>query len=303
MERLRAFRKIANQHVGFVVCDRDMTIVAIVDSQGARPGHQSARPEARGHQATLPAGGAGEVPLRVSAATAALSRIARADPRSRRRPGLRRTSGRSPRGRASACAVAAGSASARPATISAPPPSMFERDASSRNRNPHSTPNSGIRNVTVSARAGPDVGDQLEIDEVGDRRRRDGERDDVGDRPAAMSGPGTGANGSAGSEHDGGGHLAAQAIEKLGTPASLRLAYTPASAVAKRGGEARARSRARVSVGDRFRVPADEHHDAREAQRHPGDLAPRQRLAEPDRRGDRAEERARRIEDRARRCA
>lgn len=31
MERLRAFRKIANQHVGFVVCDRDMTIVAIVD--------------------------------------------------------------------------------------------------------------------------------------------------------------------------------------------------------------------------------------------------------------------------------
>jgi len=33
MERLRAFRKIANQHVGFVVCDRDMTIVAIVDSK------------------------------------------------------------------------------------------------------------------------------------------------------------------------------------------------------------------------------------------------------------------------------
>jgi hypothetical protein len=33
MERLRAFRKIANQHVGFVVCDRDMTIVAIVDSR------------------------------------------------------------------------------------------------------------------------------------------------------------------------------------------------------------------------------------------------------------------------------
>ncbi len=32
-ERLRAFRKIANQHVGFVVCDRDMTIVAIVDSK------------------------------------------------------------------------------------------------------------------------------------------------------------------------------------------------------------------------------------------------------------------------------
>lgn len=31
MERLRAFRKIANQHVGFVVCDRGMTIVAIVD--------------------------------------------------------------------------------------------------------------------------------------------------------------------------------------------------------------------------------------------------------------------------------
>ena len=33
MERLRAFRKIANQHVGFVVCDRDMTIVAIVESR------------------------------------------------------------------------------------------------------------------------------------------------------------------------------------------------------------------------------------------------------------------------------
>ena len=33
MERLRAFRKIANQHVGFVICDRDMTIVAIVDSR------------------------------------------------------------------------------------------------------------------------------------------------------------------------------------------------------------------------------------------------------------------------------
>ena len=33
MERLRAFRKIANQHVGFVVCGRDMAIVAIVDSK------------------------------------------------------------------------------------------------------------------------------------------------------------------------------------------------------------------------------------------------------------------------------
>jgi len=33
MERLRAFLKIANQHVGFVVCDRDMTIVAIVDAK------------------------------------------------------------------------------------------------------------------------------------------------------------------------------------------------------------------------------------------------------------------------------
>jgi hypothetical protein len=33
MERLRAFRKIANQHVGFVVCDRDMSIVAMVDSR------------------------------------------------------------------------------------------------------------------------------------------------------------------------------------------------------------------------------------------------------------------------------
>ena len=33
MERLRAFRKIANQHVGFVVCGRDMAIVAIVDTK------------------------------------------------------------------------------------------------------------------------------------------------------------------------------------------------------------------------------------------------------------------------------
>ena len=33
MERLRAFRKIANQNVGFVVCDRDMTIVAIIDAK------------------------------------------------------------------------------------------------------------------------------------------------------------------------------------------------------------------------------------------------------------------------------
>ena len=33
MERLRAFRKIANQHVGFVICDKDMTIVAIVDAK------------------------------------------------------------------------------------------------------------------------------------------------------------------------------------------------------------------------------------------------------------------------------
>jgi hypothetical protein len=33
MERLRAFRKIADQHVGFVLCDRDMTIVAIIDAK------------------------------------------------------------------------------------------------------------------------------------------------------------------------------------------------------------------------------------------------------------------------------
>jgi hypothetical protein len=33
MERLRAFRKIADQHVGFVLCDRDMTILAIVDTR------------------------------------------------------------------------------------------------------------------------------------------------------------------------------------------------------------------------------------------------------------------------------
>ncbi len=33
MDRLRAFRKIANQHVGFVICGRDMAIVAIVDAK------------------------------------------------------------------------------------------------------------------------------------------------------------------------------------------------------------------------------------------------------------------------------
>lgn len=44
MERLRAFRKIANQNVGFVICDRDSTIVAIVDTvepdQSANPRDQ-----------------------------------------------------------------------------------------------------------------------------------------------------------------------------------------------------------------------------------------------------------------------
>ena len=33
MERLRAFRKIANQHVGFVVCAKALTIVAFVDAK------------------------------------------------------------------------------------------------------------------------------------------------------------------------------------------------------------------------------------------------------------------------------
>jgi len=47
MERLRAFRKIANQHVGFVVCDRDMTIVAIVDSKEPEQvqNHREHKPE------------------------------------------------------------------------------------------------------------------------------------------------------------------------------------------------------------------------------------------------------------------
>ena len=85
MERLRAFRKIANQHVGFVVCDRDMTIVAIVDSKEPDQVDRSARPEARDDQAALPAGGAGEVHLHLSAPAAALSRVARADPRAGRR--------------------------------------------------------------------------------------------------------------------------------------------------------------------------------------------------------------------------
>ena len=85
MERLRAFRKIANQHVGFVVCDRDMTILAIVDSKEPDTVVNPARPEARDHQAALPAGGAGEVHLRLSAAAAALPRAARADTRSGRR--------------------------------------------------------------------------------------------------------------------------------------------------------------------------------------------------------------------------
>jgi len=33
MERLRAFRKIADQQVSFLLCDRDMTILAIVDTR------------------------------------------------------------------------------------------------------------------------------------------------------------------------------------------------------------------------------------------------------------------------------
>jgi hypothetical protein len=33
MDRLRAFRKIANQQVGFLLCDRDMTILAIIDTK------------------------------------------------------------------------------------------------------------------------------------------------------------------------------------------------------------------------------------------------------------------------------
>ena len=33
MERLRMFRKIANQQVGFLLCDRDMTILAIIDTK------------------------------------------------------------------------------------------------------------------------------------------------------------------------------------------------------------------------------------------------------------------------------
>jgi hypothetical protein len=44
MERLRAFRKIADQRVGFVICDRDSTILAIVDlreaDQAANPREQ-----------------------------------------------------------------------------------------------------------------------------------------------------------------------------------------------------------------------------------------------------------------------
>ena len=35
MERLRAFRKIADQQVGFLLCDRDMTILAIIDTKDA----------------------------------------------------------------------------------------------------------------------------------------------------------------------------------------------------------------------------------------------------------------------------
>ena len=35
MERLRVFRKIADQQVGFLLCDRDMTILAIIDTKEA----------------------------------------------------------------------------------------------------------------------------------------------------------------------------------------------------------------------------------------------------------------------------
>jgi hypothetical protein len=108
MERLRAFRKIANQHVGFVICDRDMTIVAIVD---AKEPDQVVNP--------LPAGGAGQVHLRVSAAAAALSRAARTDPRPRRRPRLTRPR-RAPRIAVPAC---------RGATCRPPPRPAFRRPA------------------------------------------------------------------------------------------------------------------------------------------------------------------------------
>ena len=33
MERLRVFRKIADQQVSFLLCDRDMTILAIIDTK------------------------------------------------------------------------------------------------------------------------------------------------------------------------------------------------------------------------------------------------------------------------------
>ena len=53
MERLRAFRKIANQHVGFVVCDRDMPqaehldhLVGVVTETGV-----GGREQAVGHRA------------------------------------------------------------------------------------------------------------------------------------------------------------------------------------------------------------------------------------------------------------
>jgi Protein of unknown function (DUF2726) len=35
MDRLRAFRKIADQQVSFLLCDRDMTILAIIDAKEA----------------------------------------------------------------------------------------------------------------------------------------------------------------------------------------------------------------------------------------------------------------------------
>ena len=75
MERLRAFRKIANQHVGFVDLRPRHDDRRDRGLEGARPGRQSARPEARDDQAAVPAGRAGEVHLRVPAAAAALREL------------------------------------------------------------------------------------------------------------------------------------------------------------------------------------------------------------------------------------
>ena len=157
MERLRAFRKIANQHVGFVVLRPRHDHRRDRRCQGARAGPEPTGSEARDHQAALSAGRAGEVHLRLSADAAALSRVARAEysvpppSSSELTRGLRSHAADAPHVMLRACG-----ANQRPRQRSARSRKACSRRAARpETATPQSTPKSGIRNVTVSARAGP----------------------------------------------------------------------------------------------------------------------------------------------------